>query len=212
MTATPLEPRPSQSRRRGSSRGGTRGTAPSGWPVPGGPGAAAVAACARRGRCDPGLPRAQPVFGRANHGRAAPVAICNNGLALRAPTSTYCWRRSPCRGSPTGRWAPPSCSSARPSSSRRTSPRILDGSTCWAIGMSEPDAGSNVAGIRTRAVRDGRRLPRQRPEDLDLRRRLRRLHLPHLPHRPRRPGPRRAVRAHRRPALPRASPSCRSRT
>ena len=34
-------------------------------------------------------------------------------------------------------------------------PRILDGSTCWAIGMSEPDAGSNVAGIRTRAVREG---------------------------------------------------------
>ena len=34
-------------------------------------------------------------------------------------------------------------------------PGILDGSATWAIGMSEPDAGSNVAGIRTRAVRDG---------------------------------------------------------
>ena len=34
-------------------------------------------------------------------------------------------------------------------------PGILDGSACWAIGMSEPDAGSNVAGIRTRAVREG---------------------------------------------------------
>jgi alkylation response protein AidB-like acyl-CoA dehydrogenase len=34
-------------------------------------------------------------------------------------------------------------------------PGILDGTSMWAIGMSEPDAGSNVAGIRTRAVRDG---------------------------------------------------------
>jgi alkylation response protein AidB-like acyl-CoA dehydrogenase len=34
-------------------------------------------------------------------------------------------------------------------------PRILDGTTTWAIGMSEPDAGSNVAGIRTRAEREG---------------------------------------------------------
>jgi alkylation response protein AidB-like acyl-CoA dehydrogenase len=34
-------------------------------------------------------------------------------------------------------------------------PGIVDGTSMWCIGMSEPDAGSNVAGIRTRAVRDG---------------------------------------------------------
>jgi alkylation response protein AidB-like acyl-CoA dehydrogenase len=34
-------------------------------------------------------------------------------------------------------------------------PGILDGTQGWAIGMSEPDAGSNVAGIRTRAVLEG---------------------------------------------------------
>src|SRR3954451_16776970 len=34
-------------------------------------------------------------------------------------------------------------------------PGILAGTSAWCIGMSEPDAGSNVAGITTRAVRDG---------------------------------------------------------
>jgi alkylation response protein AidB-like acyl-CoA dehydrogenase len=34
-------------------------------------------------------------------------------------------------------------------------PKILDGTSAWSIGMSEPDAGSDVASIRTRAVPDG---------------------------------------------------------
>ena len=49
---------------------------------------------------------------------------------------------------------------------QRWLPRMASGEAIAAIAMSEPGAGSDLQGVRTRAVRDGDALRRQRLEDL----------------------------------------------
>ena len=82
-------------------------------------------------------------------------------------------------------WPRPSSSSARPSSRTRILPRMAAAEDLWCQGWSEPDAGSDLAGITSRADPGRRRLAARRPEDVDHPGRV--LHPPvrPVPHRPR---------------------------
>ena len=83
-------------------------------------------------------------------------------------------------------------------------PKILAGEIHFAIGYTEPEAGTDLASLRTTRRARRRRVRRQRPEGLHDRRPRRRLRLARVPHRPGRaeaPGHLDPDRRHERPGL-----------
>ena len=88
---------------------------------------------------------------------------------------------------------------------RRYLPRIAAGEVYFVIGMSEPDSGSDLASIRTKAREGRRRVGAHRHQGVDVRRAPRALAFSRWPApRPRDDGPppRGPVAVHRRPVAP----------
>ena len=114
----------------------------------------------------------------ASSARSARSACRSRGTAARAPppssTDSPAWSWRPptpgsARSSPSRARSPctPSTASAREEQKQRWLPGMAAGEIIGCFGLTEPDHGSDPAGMRTYAKRDGGGLGPQRPQDVD---------------------------------------------
>jgi acyl-CoA dehydrogenase len=90
----------------------------------------------------------------AEHGGAEADALMNLCSPRRCRSRPLAASSSPCSSTPT--WRARTCTHAgTPEQKARYMPGVTAGTTITAVGITEPGAGSDVAGIRTTAVRDG---------------------------------------------------------
>ena len=150
----------------------------------------------RPGRAAARGPRGSAWPGSASSGRTAgPVWAGPPSTAAGAPP---CRSRSSGTRSTSGPTPPPACNvmgegllgptliayGTEDQKNRFLNP-IRWGVELWCQGYSEPDAGSDLANVQTKAVLDGRRVGHHRPEGVDLLRPVGGLVLRGLPHRSR---------------------------